>query len=674
MPTDATQGFSDLTPVRDAAQKDALDAIRELTSIADGLMLKDTSAMLAEIGTGLESNTFKMIVMGRFKNGKSTLINALMGGTTKPVSLGGALGPMVVDDLPATAVLSEVNYSDVPFIKAWNMDGHADQWTLAQYLGNSTLGDDSQENERRFREIRHFEIGFPARLCESRVTLYDSPGLDENPIRTSISMDAVRSCDAALIVYGSRALMGEKELVDDLGVRAGGTHVFVVVNLFDGRQVDDRLRGYVWNKYVRDHLHGPAWDGQDLADYGIYFVNAKMAVDARYGTGGQQAYRDSGLAALEQRLTRFLIEERLAVHLRSFTRKAINLSNRLLQNVSQQQAAVTADRDTFRAAWEQQQKPLQDLRERPARLPRIIDRYRNEAIIDLTSSFTTLVAGIRRDLQAHLEAAPLPTAQTKVLTVWHQKKLMNEAVDEINSFIKGRIADWSTTEADGRLRDVAERLSIEVTDEVTDIGRRFDTINMALTGWDSATLGKPGNVHSTTERVVATIAGLVFGGGGAAVGGGAGGYRGALGGIIGAGAAGWLLISVLGITSGIVFAPIIAVAALFAAIGGSLGLVERIKKKALEPAQEKLAALPSEVSAKITADLATRFGAIQTAITAEVTAFIDEQARNVETQVQLSQQQETEQERTLEKLKATERDVLKHRKTLEDAVMIAKQV
>jgi len=655
---------------RVAAESAAVNAISGLRGIARRLGLPGTETALADTAAALESETFKMIVMGRFKNGKSTLINALMGGTTQPVDLGGAEGPMVVDDLPATAVLSEVTYAETPYIRAWKLDGRAEQWTLADYLNRSTFTDDNEENVRRFAQIRQFEIGFPARLCESKVTLYDSPGLDENTIRASITMDVVRRCDAALMVYGTRTLMGQSELADDERVRNDGTHVFVVVNVFDGRKVDERLRGHVWNKYVRDHLHGPAWVGQDPAEYDIYFVNAKMAVDARYTLSGEaadQAYRDSGLAAFERRLTQFLIDDRLAIHLSTFTKKAVNLSDRILQNVSQQQAAVIADRDQFSTAWRSVVPEMVDLQARPERLPRIVDRYRDQAIMDLTFSITALIAGIRGDLPAHLASVTLPTESAKTFAVWHQKRLIQESADEINSFITRRITYWSSDEADKALRDITTQLNDEVGDEVAHLKRRFDAINMALTGWDSDAYGTSGNINSTTERVAAATAGLLFGETSAAVGG-AGGWRGSAGGVVGAGAASWLLIGALGVTSGFVLLPVLAIAALGAAMAGSAGLATRIKRKALQAADERLALLPPEISRQIADNLTVRFAELKVAVSAEVTAFVIEQVRNIQDQVQRNQQREAEQEGTLQELKATGQDVLRRRQSLEKVI------
>lgn len=77
---------------REEMQRDALGAIEALAAVAAGHGLDETARALTGDGDGLKSETFKMIVMGRFKNGKSTLINALMGGTTKAVDLGGAHG------------------------------------------------------------------------------------------------------------------------------------------------------------------------------------------------------------------------------------------------------------------------------------------------------------------------------------------------------------------------------------------------------------------------------------------------------------------------------------------------------------------------------------------------------------------------------------------------------
>jgi Dynamin family len=677
MPDEHASDLSEhLKRSRQDVERTTLDAISGLQGIARGLSLTDTEAVLGEDARSLTSETLKIIVLGRFKNGKSTLINALIGGTTRPVDLRGAEGPMVVDDLPATAVLSEVSYADTPFVRALKLDGQYEQWTLAQYLRDSGIGDDNEESRRRFAEIRQFEIGFPARLCQSGVVLYDSPGLEENVLRTRITLDAVQRSDAALMVFSTNALIGEGELSDDDLVRSDGTHVFVVVNLFGDRQADDRLRAYAWNRYVRDYRHGPTWTGQDPADYDIYFVNAKLAAEARYrltGPAANRAYRDSGLATLEQRLTRFLIDERFRIHLATFTLRALYLSDGILQQISQRQAAVTTEQARLRAAWADVEPRVASLNSRAERAATITKRYQAEAVVVLPESFAAATRAIRRDLPTHLAAVTLATESARTFAIWHQRKLLQESVDEISSFIARRINDWSENEADPYLRALADRLGAEIGDEVAALGRLFDAMNMALTGWDSTAFGTQGNVHSTTERVTAAIAGILFGDLSAAVVGGKGGWRGAAGGILGAGAATWLLVGVLGITSGIVFLPILALAALTAAWMGSAGIVGRIKRKTLSDADEKLALLVPDVSAKIASDLETRFEALGKEVTEEISAFVDEQTRNLEAIVKVGQQEDSARELAWQELKKAEADVTRYREMLTNVLADSRQ-
>ncbi len=657
---------------REAFQRQAKDAIANLKTVADRLGLKETSGALADVASGLESETFNVMVTGRFKNGKSTFTNALLGGTTKPVNLEGARGLMVVDDLPATAVLSAVNYAEVPSITVKKLDRTSETWTLSRYLRESTLGDDEDENKRRFEGIAQFEIGFPAKLCESRVTLFDSPGLDEHETRTKVVLDALKHCDTALLVYRSDSLMGEGELEVDAMVRATGTRVFVVVNLWDGRVVDDKIRARVWNKYVKDYRNGPAWAGQSLADYDIYFIDAKAASDARYG-GREDAYFKSGLALFEDRLGSFLIEDRLRTHLEKYTIAAMHLGDGISQQISQRRAAIGADRDRLRQAWEAEQPKLAELRARPERLPKIIDHYRAEAVDELSASFTQLVADIRSDLPGHLATTELPTAKEKTFKTFHQKQLMNEAVGEIQKYMDQRVATWSEGPARTYMDDMMDRLNAEISEEVATIGRQFDSINMALTGWNQVEFGNPGAVVGTKERVASAVAGLLVGDVVGAVAGGYGGWRGAVGSMAGAFGASALLVGVLGVSTAGAAIPVMAAAFLVGQAFAAKGLDQRIKDKALECTDEQLAPLAAQTHIRFRDDLKDRFEALGKTVTEEVEIFINGQIRNIEAQIHLNEQDQTTKEQLLKQLTQAEAVVAQRKDALKTALTIAKQ-
>ena len=149
-----------INQARERAHAQAGTAIAGLVKIADWLELRETSEHLAATATLLDSYTFNLMVMGRMKNGKSTLLNALLEGTTQPVAMSTGRGLMAVGTLPTTAVLTTVHYADKPSVKVQRMDGSSEDWKFDQYLHDSVLTEDNEENDAVLRADR----GIPDRL------------------------------------------------------------------------------------------------------------------------------------------------------------------------------------------------------------------------------------------------------------------------------------------------------------------------------------------------------------------------------------------------------------------------------------------------------------------------------------------------------------------------------
>jgi hypothetical protein len=653
---------------QERAKKTADSAINGLAVAADSLDMQETAAKLREAAQQLNEDTFKIIIMGRFKNGKSTLLNALLGGTTRPVKLHGHKGPMVVDDLPATATLTGVSYAEEPYVCAVGFDNNREPWTFDKYLQESTLGIDELESERRFQSVREFEMGYPAVLCREGVVVYDSPGLDEHQSRTLITRDATKRCDAAIIVYRSDVLMGESELVNASEVVADGTKLFTVVNLWGNRQLDDRLRGFVWNKYVRDQLGGSTWNNQDLSQRDIYFVNADRARDGRYESDEDEV-ESSGLADFERALMKFLLNDRLVVHLEKFVTLSGNLSKTIDLQITQRQRAAQVDREKLKAAYAEAIPKLTAIRARPARLAKIFDQYRAEAEATVLRSFGRTVARIQNELPAHLASVELPSAK-KMTAVYQQKKLQQEAVTAVSDFVRQNIDRWGNRDVKTELAPVLERLTDDIENEVAAVAREFDEIRVNL-GW--AGPGTPGSVISTTERVAAALAGLVFGDIVGAATGGAGGLRGAAGSIGGAIGAS-IVLGLLGVTSMTILAPVAILAAIvFGSMAGRMGLERRVKDKMLEQTMPMLAQMPAESEASITKEITSFFKRVEATATGELTAVIQEEERGIKQTVELNQREQDQREAALTKLADTAAAVAEQRLALRDALVLAKQ-
>lgn len=655
------------------ARVNAASTIDRLASTAQELGLFEANSRLTETRTSLESDQFNLIVMGRFKNGKSTLLNALLGGTTRPVELDGNHGPMVVNDLPATATLTGVTYSEEPSVRAVMLDGTTESWTLTRYLRESTLGIDPEENIKRFQHIRQFDMGFPAKLCAAGVTIYDSPGLDEEDARTRITRDASRVCDAAIVVYRTDALMGHAERMDAARVVAEGTRVFTVVNLWD-REVDDQLRGYVWNRSGFDEGVVDKWAGQDLATRDIFFVDAHAAREARY-RGDTRALERSGLIEFERRLGEFLLLERQHVHLKKYTGLAANMAAAIEQQIVERRQAATTDRERLEEAYQSIIPRLTALRSRPSELTRIFDRYEAEARRDVASSFGQALVRLRLELPGDLESVPLTCLEGnivgKLAKPFFAKRLQEEAQQVVNRLVRERLDKWASEEVPRVLDPIFDRLRDEIEAEIASISQEFDAVHLELTGF--ALTGPSGRLVSNTERVLSAAAGLMFGDVVGVVTGGAGGWRGAVGAI--GGSLGTLFVlGFLGITAGAVVIPIAAIAALVAGThAGGRGLERRVKEKCAEEADKMIRSSTAESTGKIELQLIERFHPIEEAVVKETTDVIAEEERNIRGIVDLNRRDQSERDAALVMLARAADEVKLCRAELQQSSVTAQQ-
>ena len=75
--------------------------LQESATVIKDLSMPQFSGNLKKLSQKVHSDTFKIQLVGTFKNGKSTFINALLGEDILPTRI-----------LPCTAVVSEVKYGD----------------------------------------------------------------------------------------------------------------------------------------------------------------------------------------------------------------------------------------------------------------------------------------------------------------------------------------------------------------------------------------------------------------------------------------------------------------------------------------------------------------------------------------------------------------------------------
>lgn len=673
------------------------EPMESLARIALQLKKPETAQRLRDHRKELEAETFTLMVLGRFKTGKSTFLNALLGRLTHPVPelpTGGA--PLPVNDLPTTATLTSIRYRETPRVRVWTADGKSTAWSLKEYLDKSSVRVDAEETRKFFRNIRQFELEFPAELCKAGVTLMDSPGTDDSPERDMVTRNALARCDAAIVVYRSDPFAGitEREFVEEMK-QGGVTRYFTVVNMWSGRKADDTFKHFVWDRLVTEmQVNGPKYTGQDFQTENIYFVDAAKALEGKL-EGDPAKIEQSGLGLLERRLSDFLRRDRLRVHVERFVQGADSEARMLENAIGQLIKSTQQDQQLFRLNYEKIQPKLADIRARKNRLPRLFDRYRKECHRRVQASFDELIRDVRATLSLELigngtpehPGRPIPSLNSegglkRLAMLFVRPKVCREAEGMAIAIVKERRDAWLKADAQtsGPRREmdqVIDELFNEIRAEIKEISRAYADAHYALSGFETVgkvDAGEPGLLN----RVTAVTFGVLTMNPDVALGGGTRGWSG-----VGRAMVGHLAIGVPLVLLGAPFVVPGAIAGglLTTILWNSLTIEKEIKEKVVEQmvfgnpktGLEGLRGEPDRARPALERMVDKAFNDIQKSVTEEVDKAIDEEESGFRDELEANSRDIDSKKQLIVKLDANMKEVAQARESLRSALFAADQ-
>lgn len=170
----------------------------------------------APVIADVERTEFRVSVLGRFKQGKSTVLNAMLGEELLPT-----------DVLPCTSTLVEVRRADRATF--YEVDGDAVTLrTRGEFL--DAVGSASK---RRAASAARWQVGLVSEAISPGLVFVDTPGMDEDAGRQEIALEELRRTDAALFVLSARQAGGLGELDDIQSLCERVPIVLVLVNQMD---------------------------------------------------------------------------------------------------------------------------------------------------------------------------------------------------------------------------------------------------------------------------------------------------------------------------------------------------------------------------------------------------------------------------------------------------------
>jgi hypothetical protein len=163
-----------------------------------------------------------LAVVGEFKQGKSDLVNALVGRRVCPAH----------DDL-ATCAITVLHHAGTDTCRVRRMEGDA---VVVESIDPSDVAAFASEagNPDNERMVETVEIGFPVPFLERGLTLVDTPGVGGiEPGRTEALMAFLPVADAVLLVTDASAELSASEIGFLTEVRDLGVQVIVALTKID---------------------------------------------------------------------------------------------------------------------------------------------------------------------------------------------------------------------------------------------------------------------------------------------------------------------------------------------------------------------------------------------------------------------------------------------------------
>ena len=158
-----------------------------------------------EINDTLEQLTtgeYRVAVIGEFKRGKSSLINALLGTEILPT-----------DILPATAVVNKIVYDTEQKIEINYLNGKHEETSIENLKDFATKLD--EKKAATVREIKEIVVHYPSIIGQENIVLYDTPGLNDDELMTKKTIEILDEIDTAIVVISATMplSMTEKKLI-----------------------------------------------------------------------------------------------------------------------------------------------------------------------------------------------------------------------------------------------------------------------------------------------------------------------------------------------------------------------------------------------------------------------------------------------------------------------------
>ncbi|MEG4090286.1 dynamin family protein [Microcoleus sp. Pol12B4] len=426
---------------------------------------------VTKISRKLESQRFRVAVVGEFSKGKSTLLNALLGEEIQPVR-----------DIPCSGTVTVLTYGLQQRVICKYTDGREEEISPEQYKDKASISEEaalgSFGEEIVNSEIKEIIFEHPnLELCTNGVEIIDTPGLNEQAERTLVTEQVLKTTDAVIFLTHAQNLLTEKERElllylkqklnpdrDDEAAR----NIFILVNFADllrregsRKQARERVETFVKKQNLI------------VGENRIHLISAQSALEAILD-GTENEYVKS-FQDFTKSLEQFLAVERGAIALQQSAAGIKQIINTGCDELSQYREILEGNLTVSKGDKANIFEQMAEASGRDVKIRLLANELREESVGEAIESWNEWVEGLGQRLIAKSDGWTSEHSH-----MWSQNELTKDYSDQFVRDITQEIEDWATQKVQSILQENTGALNSQINEDIDAIRQEFQKFDKQL--------------------------------------------------------------------------------------------------------------------------------------------------------------------------------------------------
>ncbi|MDA8273092.1 MAG: dynamin family protein [Deltaproteobacteria bacterium] len=279
-----------------------MERLAKLENIAASDRVKTAARLISE---KLTAGVFSLVVVGQFKRGKTTFINALLGENLLPAAI-----------IPLTSIITILRYGDKLQITVFFANGTEKEIVrddLPLYITEKF-------NPKNEKGVDRVEIAYTSQYLKNGVQIIDTPGIGSVfEHNTKTTYEYLPQADACIFLVSADPPITRVELDFLRDLKNLVPKTFFVQSKIDMVSIADRDESLSFSRNIIEKE-------ANYSNVEIFSLSGKEALEGKLDNDNRKVGK-SGLTIFERSLEKFLIDEKGDVMLKSSAEKAVGLIN-----------------------------------------------------------------------------------------------------------------------------------------------------------------------------------------------------------------------------------------------------------------------------------------------------------------------------------------------------------